>query len=55
MRIEALKRRLAKFKANPLWVDDDCDGFLSACGALPGETSQDALRRQAKEDWAGYL
>ncbi len=36
------------------WQDNDDDGFLSACGALPGEGYQDALRRQARDAWADY-
>ncbi len=36
------------------WQDNDEDGFLSACGALPGEGYQDALRRTAQEDWQDY-
>lgn len=36
------------------WVDDDSDGFLTACGAMPGETAADALRRTAAFDWQDY-
>lgn len=37
------------------WKDNDDDGFLSAVGALPGETALDALRRQARQDWSDSL
>jgi hypothetical protein len=36
------------------WQDSDEDGFLSACGALPGEGYQEALRRTAHDDWSNY-
>lgn len=52
MRYDPLMKRLKKLEPEPPWIDNDDDGFLSAVGALPGETSLDALRRQAPADWA---
>ncbi len=54
MRTESLKRRLAKLTPVPVWVDNDDDNFLTAVGALPGETAMDALRRQAPAAWRDY-
>jgi len=51
MRYGDLERRLARFRSGPKYEDD---GFAAACGALPGETGLDALRRQAADDWSDY-
>jgi len=50
MRYSDLERRLDRFRAGPKYEDD---GFAAACGARPGETGLDALRRQAADDWSG--
>ena len=51
MRYGNLERRLARFRQGPKYEDD---GFAAACGARPGETGLDALRRQAADDWSDY-
>ena len=53
-RYEGLRKRIAKLQPESEWVDSDSDGFLGACGALPGETAADALRRTAAADWGNY-
>jgi hypothetical protein len=45
-------RRLERLEPEPPWIDTDEDGFLSAVGALPGESFLDALERQAATIWA---
>jgi len=50
MRYGDLERRLDRFRQGPKYEDD---GFAAACGARPGETGLDALRRQAPADWRG--
>ena len=54
-RIENLRKRIARLQPEPEWQDSDNDGFLSALGCLPGETSEDALRRQAPIVWADHI
>ena len=54
-RIENLRKRIARLQPEPEWQDSDSDGFLSAVGCLPGETSEDALRRQAPIVWADHI
>jgi len=52
MNIEALKKRLAALKFEPVWVDSDTDNFLTSIDALPGEDYLAALRRQAPSVWS---
>jgi hypothetical protein len=52
MRYISLMRRLERLEPEPPWIDTDEDGFLSAVGALPGESFLDALERQAATIWA---
>jgi len=54
MRYTSLMRRLERLEPEPLWIDNDEDGFLSAVGALPGESFLDALERQAATIWADW-
>ena len=54
-RYEELRKRIARLQPEPEWRDCDDDGFLSALGCLPGETSEDALRRQAPIVWADHI
>jgi len=54
MRYGSLLRRLDRLEPEPPWVDNDEDGFLSAVGALPGESWFEALERQAAEVWKDY-
>lgn len=54
MRYGYLLRRLDRLEPDPPWVDNDEDGFLSAVGALPGESAFEALERKAAEVWRDY-
>ena len=54
-RFESLRNRIARLQPEPEWVDDNCDNFLTALGCLPGETAEDALRRQAPIVWADHI
>ena len=54
MRYDGLERRLSKLEPPPPRVDTDKDGFLTAIGALPGESFLEALERQAAMVWADY-
>lgn len=54
-RIENLRKRIARLQPEPEWQDSDSDGFLSALGCLPGESAEDALRRQAPIVWADHI
>jgi len=54
MRYGYLLRRLDRLEPDPPWVDNDEDRFLSAVGALPGESAFEALERQAAEIWKDY-
>jgi len=52
----ALLRRLKELEMRDLpWVDNDDDNFLTAVGALPGESAHDALNRWAGRDWEEYV
>jgi len=50
-----IEKRIAKLQPEPEWIDDDSDNFLTSIDALPGESSEDALRRQAPLVWADYI
>ena len=54
-RFESLRNRIARLQPEPEWVDDNCDNFLTALGALPGESAEAALRRQAPIVWADHI
>ena len=54
MRYSSLLRRLDRLEPEPPWIDNDEDGFLSAVGALPGESWFEALERKAAEIWKDY-
>jgi len=54
VRYTSLMRRLERLEPEPPWIDNDEDGFLSAVGALPGESAMDALKRQAATIWANW-
>lgn len=54
VRYTSLMRRLERLEPERPWIDSDEDGFLSAVGALPGESFLDALERQAATIWADY-
>jgi len=47
-------KRLDRLTPKPVRPDNDDDGFLTAVGALPGESAMDALERQAAVVWADY-
>jgi hypothetical protein len=54
MKYSSLMRRIERLEPPPPWVDNDEDGFLTAVGALPGESAFEALERQAAEIWKDY-
>ncbi len=63
MRYGPLMKRLDRLTPKPVRPDNDDDGFLTAVGALPGESAMDALERIHHRDrsqrcetlWFGLL
>jgi len=54
VRYGPLMKRLDRLTPKPVRPDNDDDGFLTAVGALPGESAMEALERQAAMVWADY-